>query len=988
MNHPGIKKYLKNLVAICVLLTYSGIPGSTARDIPFVSFLNDPWVNSTFRELTPDEKIGQLIMITAYPDQGENHIKELINIIKKYKPGGILIMQGTPYATARLANDLQAVSKTPLLFAIDGETGLGFRLDSTIVYPQAQTLGAAENEKLIYRMGLDIAEQFKLLGLHINFAPVADVNTNPSNPVINFRSFGEDKINVAKKAIAFSTGMQDGGVLAVAKHFPGHGDTRADSHETLPVLNDPKEKIDSVEAYPFKQLIENGIGGIMTGHLNVRSFDEPGIPASLSGNVIQKYLKETLGFNGFIVTDAMNMKGVAKPSGKAEVEALKAGNDMVEFVIDAGKSVAAIKAAILNGEISEAEIDTKCRKILAIKRWSGLNNYKPSQLYGLAEKLNNPVFDLNHRMLVENSLTILTNKNTLPVDGLDTLKIATINIGGETVNDFQAMAGNYTQAENFVLPKNASLAELKKLLDDLRPYNLVIGGIHGINRFPGRNYGATQIQVEAVKKIISLKKSVFVFFGNAYALKYFEGIENSAGLVMAYEDSKLAQELAAQLIFGAFGCSGKLPVSINEKFKSGDGIPVQGIGRLKYTIPEEVGIRSGKLGKRIDSLACLGIDSAAYPGCQVLVAKDGKIIFHKCYGFLTYQNIEPVSPDLLYDLASITKISGPLPALMKLNSEGKLDLDAPLSRYWPDWIGSNKEKIKLRDILAHQGRLQAWLPFWQENLKKNGKLKSSVFKNRPAKDFPVRVSSDLYMNLEYQDTIYKRIKDSPLLNEKKYVYSDLSFIIYPKIITNLTGTDYESYLRTTFYRPLGAYSFLYNPYKSYPIGKIVPTEIDDTFRKELVRGFVHDEAAAMLGGVSGHAGLFGTVDDMAKLMQMYLQKGQYGGRIYIPEKTMNEFTRCQFPGDSNRRGLGFDKPYRENHRNKLADAYPAPDASMNSFGHTGFTGTFVWADPDKNLLFIYFTNRVYPTRENSKLSDLNLRVSMHQSIYDSIREGL
>lgn len=982
------KRFFRVCFVVIYFLAFSGIPGSTARDIPFAAFLDDSWVNSTLGKMTQEEKIGQLIMLTAYPNQGVAQKKILIDLIKKYKPGGILIMQGSPYETAKLINDLQAASTVPLLIAIDGETGLGFRLDSTISYPQAQTLGAITDEKLVYQMGLDVAKQCKLLGIHVNFAPVSDVNTNPSNPVINFRSFGENRENVARKAIAFSSGMQDGGILAVAKHFPGHGDTRSDSHETLPVLNHTKERIDSIEAYPFKQLIDGGVGGIMTGHLNVKSFDEPGVPASLSENLIKKYLKESLGFNGLIVTDAMNMKGVSKPSGRAEVEAIKAGNDMVEFVVSIEKSVAAIKAAIQSGEIHDEDISIKCRKVLAVKRWVGLNNYKPLVPDGITAKLNDPLFVVNQRRLIENSLTVLINKNTLPEDGLDSLKIASVSIGLDEVSKFQKMAGNYTQIEHFYLPKDATPADLKRLLDDLRPYNFVIGGIHGINRYPGKSYGISTIQSEAVKAISILKKSAFVFFGNAYALKYIEPAAKADALVVAYEDSELTQELAAQMLFGAVDAKGKLPVSAGSLFKSGEGTEVKNIGRLKYTIPEETGIRSSLLDKRIDGIARQGLDNRAYPGCQVLIAKDGKVIFHKCYGFLTYKNDEPVNPENLYDLASITKISASTPALMKLFSEGKINIDEPMSKYWPDWIGSNKEKIIWRDILAHQGRLQAWLPSYHDHLKKNGTLKPSVFRNHPSKEFDVRISSDLYMNQNYQDSIYKRIKDSPLLSSKKYVYSDLSFIICPKIVENITGQEFEKFLKDTFYLPLGAYSFTYNPYKYYPISQIVPTENDNVFRREVIRGYVHDETAAMLGGISGHAGLFATVNDMAKLMQMYLQKGQYAGKRYIPEKTMTEFTRCQYPQNGNRRGLGFDKPYLGNSERKLEDAYPAPDAGKNSFGHTGFTGTFVWADPDNQLLLIFFTNRVTPTRENTKLTDMNLRTEMHQAIYDCIKKGL
>jgi beta-N-acetylhexosaminidase len=971
----------------CLLwIFFAGLTCSHATQPPFLSFMEDEWVLSELKELTLEEKIGQLIMVTAYPNQGEIHKQALLGIIKKYKPGGVLIMEGSPHRTASLFNALQKASPVPLLIAVDGETGLGFRLDSAINYPPAQALGAVNNVRLLYDMGIDIGSQCKEAGIHINFAPVADINIHPDHPVINSRSFGENPLNVAAKATAFSRGLQDAGILAVAKHFPGHGDTYTDSHQTLPTLYKSKKSIDSMEAYPFKELIHSGVGGIMTGHLHVSAFDSARIPASLSSNIIRLYLRESLAFEGLVITDAMNMKGVGHPPGTAELMALKAGNDMVEFVPDLENTLSTLRQALRTGALEGSEIEQKCQRVLALKRWCGLDSWKPTDPGTLANRINQPLHEVRLRKLIESSLTVLTNNHVLPLAGLDTLKIASVAIGVDTLTPFQKMLGKYTEVEHFTISKNASPEALIKLRNDLRPYNLVLAGILGVAGFPAQNYGITANQREAAR-IVSSQRSVFVFFGNAYALRFFDHLEKTSGLVMAYEASRLTQELSAQLLFGAIDASGRLPVTINEYFKEGDGLPVKNTGRLKYTLPEETGISSRKLTQRIDSIANLGIDSMAYPGCQVLIAHKGKVIFHKCYGFLTYKKEIPVSHDLIYDWASVTKITGPLPALMKLNAEGKFDLDKPLSTYWPDFIGSNKETIKIRDILAHQGRLQDWIPYWRSTLKRNGKLKSTIFRTSPVRNFSFRVSSKLYMNWNYRKNIFDAIRESPLLKKKEYVYSDLGFYLFPSIISSLTGRDYETYLKETFYHPLGAYTILYNPYICFPTERIVPTEYDDFFRSELLQGYVHDEGAAMMGGVSGHAGLFGTANDLAKLMQMYLQKGWYGAVRYLPEETVNEFTRCQFPENDNRRGLGFDKPYIDNHKKELKDAYPAVDASENSFGHSGYTGIFTWADPDNQLLYIFFSNRVYPTRENSRLFDLNIRPAMHQAIYDCIKEG-
>jgi len=570
---------------------------------------------------------------------------------------------------------------------------------------------------------------------------------------------------------------------------------------------------------------------------------------------------------------------------------------------------------------------------------------------------------------------------------LDILKIASLIIGRNDISPFQQMLEKYTQIDHFTLSKNATENDWQNIRTKLKNYNLVISGIQGINIYPANKYGITEIQRKAVAEIIQEKNSVFVLFGNAYAIKHFETLHHSNGLVIAYQNTPLIQELAAQLIFGAFDATGKLPVTINNHFKMNDGIEIKRNNSLAYTIPEEIRIKSELLSKKIDSLAFLGLNNKAYPGCQVLIAKDGNVIFHKTYGHHTYDKTLKVTENDIYDWASITKVTGPLPAIMKLVDENKLDVQQPLSKYWPDFKNSNKQNIKISEFLTHQSGIPAWIPFWQMAADKKGELNPDIFKHKPTDGFQVRVSENLYLKDDFRKSIYDTIRNLKL-GEKKYVYSCLSFHIYPEVIANLTGANYEEYLKTTFYRPLGATTITYNPYLHFTLNQIIPTEIDNLFRKQIIRGFVHDEGAAMLGGISGNAGLFGTTNDLAKLFQMYLQKGYFGGKRYISEETVNKFIKIQFPENNNRRGLGFDKPLINNKNNSLKNAYPAIDASKNSFGHSGFTGTFVWADPDNGLLYIFMSNRVFPTRENVKLFNLNIRTALHQQIYDCIKTGI
>ncbi|WP_340111312.1 glycoside hydrolase family 3 N-terminal domain-containing protein [Maribellus mangrovi] len=968
---------------ILVLWCLLGFTQVEANEPPFSIYKYARWVNAQLDSLTLEQKIAQLMIYTVYPTQNESSKNAALAAIKANQPGGILVMKGNPTKTTKWINEFQSVSSIPLLVAVDGEWGPAMRIDSTTNYPYAQAVGAIQDTNLVLQMGRDFGEQLKMLGIQMNFAPVADVNTNSANPVINFRSFGEDKLNVAEKAWMVAKGMQEANVIPVAKHFPGHGDTKTDSHQTLPLVPHSKERLDNIESYPFRYLSEKGIAGIMTAHLNVPALDASGKTSSLSKKVVTGYLKNEIGFKGFVVTDAIGMKGVQAAPERAEVEALIAGNDIVEFVPDLDKAISAVKLAVDNNELSLEEINDKCRTVLALKRWVYLNEYTPTPTNELVKRLNAPKFEVTQRKLIKGSMTILKNNNILPVENLEKLKIASVSLGGERNSAFQNMLDNYAEVEHFVLSKEASEREWANLRIKLQNYNLVITTIEGIHRYPSGNYGTTEIQQKAVSDIVNECNSVFVFFGNAYAIKHFDNIHHANGLIVAYQGNKLTQELSAQLIFGAFGANGKLPVTVDQRFKVNDGLTLEGNRSFSFTIPEEAGVNSQKL-LAVDTIAQYGIVDKAYPGCQVLIAKDGKVIYHKCFGTLTYNEEVPVQKNNIYDWASITKVTGPLPAIMQLVDEKKINVDDKFSKYWPAFKGTNKENLVLREVLAHQARLAPYISFWTATRTKTGELDRHVFRHEPSDQFNVRVSDHLYMSPDYYTIMMDTLARSKLLPRKKYTYSGLSFYLYPKIIEDLTGSDYETYLKDNFYRPLGATTITYNAYKHFPLKQIVPTEIDDFFRKETLCGFVHDEGAAMMAGVSGNAGLFGSTIDLAKMFQMYLQKGYYGGRRYISEATLNEFTRIQYPLNENRRGLGFDKPLIDNEENEIVDAYPAVSASKSSFGHSGFTGTFAWADPENNLLFIFMSNRVHPTRENQRLYQFNIRTDMHQAIYNSI----
>lgn len=956
-------------------------------DPPYLQYKSDAWVVHQLESLSLTEKIAQLFTVAVYPDLGETSKSRSMEIISKYSPGGILLMKGSPCESAGWINDFQKASKIPLLVAVDGEWGLAMRTDSTQRYPYAQALGAIGDTALLYQMGKEIAQQMKLMGIHINFAPVADISSNSKNPVINFRSFGESKKTVAEHAWHFARGMQENGVLPVAKHFPGHGDTETDSHLALPLLNHTKTQIDTFESFPFRYLAKKGIGGIMVGHLSVPALGDQTIPASISKSVITTYLRNEINYHGFVVTDAIDMKAVKTPGRNIEALALAAGVDIVECVPNMENAIQSVVTAINEGKITIEQINEKCATVLSVKRWVQLNNYQPVATKNLAKELNNPAFEVTNRQLIRNSLTILRNKSLLPIQGLENYRIATLNIGGSEISHFQRFIEKYTKADHFVLPENAPLQKWIDIQDKLKNYNLVIAGIQGISIYPANQYGTSEIQRKAVNDLINQIPVVFAFFGNAYGLQHFSGIHNANGLIAAYQNTSLTQELTAQLIFGAFGATGKLPVTIDPRFRLNDGIQTNAIQTLAYTIPEETGIDSEILNHKIDSIVNIGLKEKAFPGCQVLVAKNGNVILQKSYGWHTYDKQTKVEDNDLYDWASVTKVTGPLPALMQLTDQGKLDVNMPLSNYWPSFKNSNKENIKIKEFLTHQSGIPAWLPFWQMATGKKNELRSTNFSNQPAENFKVRVYENLYLRNDFKQQFFDTIRNSKL-GEKKYLYSDLSFHIYPEIISELTGKSYEDFVNQNFFRPLGATTVTYNPSRFFPLSQIVPTETDTLFRHATIHGFVHDEGAAMLGGVSGNAGLFGCANDLAKIFQMYLQKGFYGGKRYISEETFYLFNTIQFPENNNRRALGFDKPLLNNKTQTPENGYPARNASSSSFGHTGFTGNMVWADPENGLLYIFLSNRVYPTRENNKISELSTRVAIHNEIYKCIEKGL
>lgn len=936
------------------------------------------WVDSVFTKLTPEERIAQLFMIRSYANADPSYYREVESHIKRYGVGGICFFKGTPTAQAILTNRYQQLSKTPLFISIDGEWGLGMRLDSILSFPRQMVLGAIQNDSLIYQMGLEIGRQMRRIGVNINFAPVVDINNNPKNPVINNRSFGEDRFKVALMSYAYMRGLQDQGIIAVAKHFPGHGDTEVDSHYILPVIHHDLKTIKDLDLYPFKQLIKEGIAGIMIAHLRVPALDSmPASISTLSKPIITNLLKGELQFKGLVFTDALEMKGLTENSDSklVEVKAILAGNDVLLLPVEIGRAIQNIKEAIEKGIISQSVIDERCRKVLTYKYKVGLAQLKPVVLKNLLNDLSSPVaLELNQR-LIQSSVTIAKNLDNLLPLKTDSLHLATVCVGDTIPTDFERSIDNYTKADHYRLKFDTTGNENLALVSKLKNYKVIVLDVRKTVDAPSRNYGIKKQLLQLIDSLSKNGAKIIVHLpANAYALSMFDNKVNS--MVITYRDRPNVGYWAAQAIFGGIPVSGRLPVTASNEYIAGAGVNQEAV-RLGFATPESIGINSKDLSK-IDSIVHAGLNVKAFPGCRVLVAIENKIIFDKAYGYHTYDTLQPVKLNDIFDLASVTKVAATTLAIMKLYEDKELDLTKKIERYLPEYKKSNKKGIHLDDILAHQARLVPFIPFYKKTLGAEFP-NSRYYRTFPTNDFNIKVADKLWLRSDYRDSIFDIIRLSPLLEKTEYKYSDLSMYFMYQIIEKLSGMRFEDYIKTNIYQPLGLKTIGFNPLDRFPKERILPTENDTIFRHQLIQGYVHDPGAAMMGGVCGHAGLFSDVYDLAAIMQMLINGGRYSGVQLLKPETITYFTKDHF-SSSNRRGLGWDKQLFS----PSEDGPCCVSASQESFGHSGFTGTFIWADPTSKMVYIFLSNRVYPDAENNKISDMNIRTNIQQVVYDAL----
>ena len=943
---------------------------------PLLDFENQDrqvkWVDSIYNGLSLKEKVGQLFMPMVFSERDSSHYKFNLNLIKEYNLGGLVFSLGGPVVQSQWLNSFQKASKTPLLVSMDAEWGVAMRLDSIKPFPWAMTLGAIKDTLLLKKIGRRMGEQEKRLGIHYSFGPVLDINTNPKNPIIGNRSYGSSSSRVTRQAMAIMTGHHEAGILTSGKHFPGHGDTDQDSHKTLPTVNLSANRISQIELEPYRQLIKNGLSSVMVAHLNIPSISKEGLPTSLSKDIIQGILKEELGFKGLIVTDALNMKGVSQYSKYKNIDlaAFLAGNDILIISNDIPKGIKAISRAYSRGIVSEERLSYSVKKILKAKYKAGLNKYQPIDLSKLYSDLNTIEDEVLNYEAMGKALTLLKNENNLIPLKTKSI-IGHIAIGDDSGEVFENHLRKYNSVKRINNITSINVLEKTINLDTL------IVSFHRSNATPWKASGFSSEEIKIISKLAKNKTLILDLFVKPYALSALESIKGIDVLLLSYQNSKASQKQSVDGLFGAQRLNGSLPVDVSESYKEGAGIDQNIIYRTGYASAISLGFDSNKLNS-IDELAQAAIDSIMTPGMRVLLLRKGKIFYDKNFGYHTYEKKRKVQSSDLYDLASLTKILGTLPLVIKAVGDKEISLDTSIGDLIPEWIESNKASISLKKMLSHQARLFPWIPFYKETLNPKGYPMRSMFREKTSKNFSLPVSSELYLKSDFEEDMYDQIKKSVLLEEGASKYSDLPYYILKKYFEKTSGKKYKDLIQENIFNPLGLDRITYQPLQHFLKEEIVPSEVDTYFRHSKLHGYVHDMGAAMQEGVGGHAGLFGDAYSVASIMQMYLQGGSYNGINLLDREVINKFNKCYYCNLGNRRGIGFDKPQIEGKHQSTCGC-----VSKNSFGHSGYTGTYAWADPDKEIIIVILANRTYP-KDDLTFSKSNIRTRIQELVYEAL----
>ncbi|MDO5016868.1 MAG: glycoside hydrolase family 3 N-terminal domain-containing protein [Porphyromonas sp.] len=989
--------YLRMAALLVSLLTgaangYGGLPPMMMRE---QTKAEAAWAyaDSLMAELSEEEMLAQLIMPMVFPKDDVTARSEWDKMVSKGF-GGVLWQKGTPEVQLQLTNRMRTRAKIPMLVAMDGEWGLSMRLSGTIRWPRNVVVGATGNLATAFEYGRATAEEARRMGIHANFAPVADVNNNPDNPVIGTRSFGSDPTQVSKMVLAYAQGLESMGVLSVAKHFPGHGDTNVDSHKALPVIRHNRERLNKVELLPFYSYIKAGLGGMMTTHLTVPALDPTNSAASASYAITTELLQQEFGFEGLVFTDGLEMRGIIEATkGKSvAVEVFKAGNDILVDPISPYQALSDLKDALRVGDIERSEVERRCRKVLAWKYLLGVNDRTDIPSARLSEDLNSPKsLELRSR-IYEEAMTLTKNNGALvPLSKRGSQ--ALLRYGGNRVGTLLEVLKNRRNTASFSLSGTAGSSN-SKTYQQLRNSDLIIIAVTSERARPDSE----------MVRLARDKEVVLLFMTSPYVARHFdEVIAHAKAVAFGYDATISAQRAMGKALTGERPFMGSLPVELDGLFNSGSGLGTDA-GAVAYTKPEEVGFDSRIL-SRIDQIANEGISRGAYPGCQVLVARHGKIVYNKAFGHKDSAKKEPNSTATLYDLASITKAAVTTPLMMIAEDEGKIRTQDTLGKHLTYLKGSNKEQIKISQLLHHTAGMPAVISFYLNLIDSDSytsplityrrqtgfptqiarkawarggfKYDEELVSRQQSAEFPIRFAEGYYLSNSVRELMRQEIRDAGL-RSRSYRYSDIDFLLLQDALESAYGSPLDQLFEEKIARPLGLERLTFTPLNRFDKREIAEGQNDRFLRRQTLRGDVDDEAAAMLGGVSGNAGLFGSAEALFPLLQMILDKGVYKDRRYIQSKTVDKFTTARH--GSSPYALGFDRHRGKGKRGNVADVAP-----ISTYGHTGFTGTCFWIDPQNEIVYIFLSNRVAPKRWNTALSRLNIRTRIQEVIYQSLK---
>ena len=928
-----------NKVSIFIIL----LSISTCDD----SFLIDSIIN----KMTIKEKIGQMIMVRVRSDfySDDNYLKkEIDNWIKEYKVGGLITFDGNGNVHGMYNNHkyFQSISEIPLLIASDLERGAGQQMAGATLFPSNMAVAATSNTNNAYLQGKITASEAKQLGIHMILAPVLDVNNNPKNPIINFRSYSDSPEIVSNYGIEFIKGIQDNGLYACAKHFPGHGNTSIDSHTSLPTINSSINELNKVELYPFLQSIKNDVKMIMIGHIAMPALDETLKPSSHSYEITTKLLKEKWNYKGLIITDGMEMGGVTKEawSGESAIRAINAGSDIILLPIDLERTINSIVDAIVNGKISEDRINHSLQKILKAKIDLNLFNFKFNY-----NSLKKNIGSKQNKIIAENiaasSITLVKDKlNLIPIrpekhKNIIHVILSTDDNANQTLKTFRSNV-RYTHANVKELYVNYETSDLliDEIIKKLSGYEHILVSLLVKIRM---NKGESTINSSHLKLIDKINKltipSVFVSFGSPY-LNNYDLIDT---YICTYGYGNISQKAASNAIFGRTSINGKLPIKLNNEYKRGHGLNKMKISNM-FDIDNTYDFSSSW--KIID----LAIEKKIFPGAQIMVLKDNKILANKNFGKFTYsEDSKIVNKNTIFDIASLTKVVATTPVVMTLIKKKILNLEHEVNQFYPSFNGKWKENVTIRHLLNHTSGIKSYSQFFN-NVEYNNK--GSII--------------NVILNEE--------LKFEPGTATE---YSDLGMILLMDICEKVSGLKFDKMVQNWVLKPIEMNNTFFNPDIS-KLMNIPPTEIDSVYRKKIIKGIVHDENAYHMGGISGHSGLFSNAYDIAKYAQTTLNLGIYNGKRVFDKRLVKKFTKgtnisSKFPFI-----LGWDTPSKDGKSN-AGDLF-----SDYSFGHLGFTGTSLWIDAKNNIVIVFLSNRTYPTR--NKKGIYNVRRSFHNEVMNTI----